>query len=496
MARKLSVQEYLNNFRKVHGKTYDYSLIQNIETSKTKFPVKCLEHGEFLINANNHTQGKGCPVCGNSRIAQARSKSSDAWLDACIDAHGFTYTYPDFPTIVNCRSVISVECPTHGTFKQNLTVHTQGSGCPECGKTLARFKSYAPPEIPRISDAQWIDRLTKTHNGMYSYEGNANIRSTSMLNIRCLKHGLFTQLANNHFRGAACPACANQQSAPERYLGAFIRSLGFEVTERYRPDWLRSTKGSKMELDIYVPEANLAIEYNGCVYHASEGGLHGNKHRHYHKDKFVLCKANGIRLISIYDFLWKADAIRYLHLITHALKLSERLMARKCKVVEISRPVAKAFLEANHFDGFGWAQADFKSYGLEYGNRLVMVLSRHNQYNQISKKKEPVIHRIATVRGLAVVGGVSRLLKAAGSARMLTTNDTGSVNPNSIVTPGTRYWWVNPKTLDFYPRNYCQKSKLEDHFGLKLGDGETETQYMVRAGFLRIDDSGLSAIPT
>lgn len=51
------------------------------------------------------------------------------------------------------------------------------------------------------------------------------------------------------------------------------------------------------ELDIVLPDANLAIEYNGLYWHSSL-----RKPNDYHLMKSLLCREKGIRLIHIYEF--------------------------------------------------------------------------------------------------------------------------------------------------------------------------------------------------
>lgn len=51
------------------------------------------------------------------------------------------------------------------------------------------------------------------------------------------------------------------------------------------------------ELDIVLPDINLAIEYNGLYWHSSL-----RKPNDYHLMKSLLCREKGIRLIHIYEF--------------------------------------------------------------------------------------------------------------------------------------------------------------------------------------------------
>lgn len=52
------------------------------------------------------------------------------------------------------------------------------------------------------------------------------------------------------------------------------------------------------ELDIYLPELNTAIEYNGIYFHSD---LFENAQT-YHLEKSLLCREKGIRLIHVYEF--------------------------------------------------------------------------------------------------------------------------------------------------------------------------------------------------
>ena len=53
-----------------------------------------------------------------------------------------------------------------------------------------------------------------------------------------------------------------------------------------------------LELDIYLPDLKLAIEFNGTFWHSQEA----NKPKDYHLTKSLLCREQGIRLIHIYEF--------------------------------------------------------------------------------------------------------------------------------------------------------------------------------------------------
>ena len=55
---------------------------------------------------------------------------------------------------------------------------------------------------------------------------------------------------------------------------------------------------SPLELDIYLPNLKLAVEYNGTYFHSTLAGTP----KEYHLNKSLLCREKEIRLIHIYEF--------------------------------------------------------------------------------------------------------------------------------------------------------------------------------------------------
>lgn len=57
-----SLDQCVEDFKKVHGDTYDYSKVLYINWS-TKVEIMCKEHGCFYQSPNSHLSGNGCPKC-------------------------------------------------------------------------------------------------------------------------------------------------------------------------------------------------------------------------------------------------------------------------------------------------------------------------------------------------------------------------------------------------------------------------------------------------
>ena len=82
-------------------------------------------------------------------------------------------------------------------------------------------------------------------------------------------------------------------SNKEKELLSFIKNFYFD-------EIITNTRNiiHPMELDIYLPKLNLAIEYNGLYWHSIERGVSQD----YHLRKSLRCRNKNIRLIHIYEF--------------------------------------------------------------------------------------------------------------------------------------------------------------------------------------------------
>lgn len=193
-------------------------------------------------------------------------------------------------------------------------------------------------------------------------------------------------------------------SHTEKEILEFIKSVyKGEVLENAR----NILKPYTYELDMYIPEKKVAIEYNGDFWHCSE-----NKEKKYHETKSKICEEYGIRLIHIYECEWKYMREKLESLIRIALGCGySKIGARKCEVRKIDNKEAKAFNEKNHLQGHRNAEV---TYGLYYNNELQQLMSFSKcKYNRNLKgENDWEIIRGCPGSNNQVVGGVSKLFKA------------------------------------------------------------------------------------
>lgn len=60
------------------------------------------------------------------------------------------------------------------------------------------------------------------------------------------------------------------------------------------------------EIDIFISEKNIALEFNGTYWHSEKGG----KDSEYHAKKFESCSKKSIRLFSIWSDAWEGETIQ------------------------------------------------------------------------------------------------------------------------------------------------------------------------------------------
>lgn len=86
-------------------------------------------------------------------------------------------------------------------------------------------------------------------------------------------------------KSITCGLCSTRVSIPEKAILYYLRMIFDVVIENYHPSFLDGK-----EIDIYIPEINLGIEYDGERWHS-------DIEKDVEKDK--TCEKNGIRIIRI-----------------------------------------------------------------------------------------------------------------------------------------------------------------------------------------------------
>lgn len=353
MPAQLTQQDFIQKSIAVHGDKYAYDdVVYTLNSAAVT--IRCPQHGPFTQRASNHMLGRGCPRCKAQLTTDRCKDDRESFIAKAKEIHGDTY---DYSRVVYERSSVKVEiiCQIHGSFWQRPNSHiTRQSGCEKCAGRALTTDDY-------------IAKAKDVHGDKYDYHTTIYRRIKDKIYITCKKHGPFYQTAESHLIGRGCTQCWHESyaSKAEIELAEWVESLGLQVVRNYRGALPKS-----QEVDIYLPDLKVGIEYNGSYWHSDKVIP-----SHQHKFKHDGAESNGVRIIAVWDMDWRhnRDVVKR-HLI-HAFGLdqSRRIHARKCRIKTLTSDEAAVFYRKNHIQGP--CRSAIKNYGLVYDGVLVAAMS-------------------------------------------------------------------------------------------------------------------------
>lgn len=353
MGKRLTTEEFTKKAKEVHGDKYDYSKVEYVN-NKTKVCIICPKHGEFWQTPEHHINGHGCKKCQYELFSEERRDSLETWIDKSNKTHNGKYDYSKVKDINNGGKVCII-CPEHGEFWQTPIPHSNGKGCPKCGRIKAnKSESLTTEEFvikaskvhefkydySRVNYKNWtekiciicpkhgefwqsprdhlkgagcqeckkeklrklllssvdrfIEKSKKIHSNKYDYSKVVYSDTKTKVCIICPKHGEFWQSPAHHASGVGCPLC--RESSMEKEICLLLNNNGFKFERQYR-----NKKLGNLSLDFYLPEYKIAIECQGEQHFEPVEHFGGEKkfEETIKRDKIKkeICENNGVRLL-------------------------------------------------------------------------------------------------------------------------------------------------------------------------------------------------------
>lgn len=314
---------------------------------------------------------------------------------------------------------------------------------------------------------------------------------------RCKKCGnIFTTKKDFNFVGIArCQKCY-----PKNYFGQEKEIYDF-LSELIDCRIDRTTRCviPPKELDIYIPDKKLAIEFNGLFWHSTQFNADPN----YHLNKTKECEEKGIQLIHIFEDEWenKKDIVKDRLKSTLGI-FDKTTYARKCQVKKINNNLEESeFLQNNHIQG---PVNSLHCYGLYYDNELISIMSFGHYRNSMGRKSEDdeyEIYRCCNKLGYHIPGAASRILyhfiNDIKPKKIISYCDRRwsqgklykSLGFNLISESVPNYYYVSDRIFARESRIKYQKSKLSsllENYDPNL----TEEENMKNNNYYKIYDCG------
>jgi hypothetical protein len=204
-----------------------------------------------------------------------------------------------------------------------------------------------------------------------------------------------------------------------------------------------------LELDVWIPNKRVGIEYDGLYYHSDV--FYPSSDRVL--KKMQTCDSNGINMFRIFEDEWRDKRPIVEKMIKHRLGFNvAKFGARACKIVELAGAQRRKFMNENHLDGDVIAT---KSWGLSLNDEIVAALSLRRPFHKKYDGSWEVA-RFCSSRNIP--GALSKLLSYASEwvvsnkAKNLVTyvdrrlgSASGYMKAGFVIDHVTkpRFWWTD-----------------------------------------------------
>ena len=453
-------------------------------------------YGTFWQTPNNHLKGREHPDKRGKNISAGKVMSQEEVIAKFREVHkdeNMDYSQVVYTGMHNKVKIICHDLKPDGTeygeFWQEPVVHLKGCTHPQ--KAIDRNS-----ENRRYTTDDFIKKAMLVHKSDdYDYSLVDYKSSKTKVKIICKKcgsngkmHGIFETSPDLFLMGKGCPKCGNHMSTAEDEICEFMAKIvgSGKIIRRSH----KILNGD--ELDIYVPDFRLAIEYDGIRWHSEQF----NKNKNYHLEKTLKCRDAGITLIHVFEDEWIKNKNLVLEKIGHFLGTIKKSVigGRKCVVREVKYQEAKDFLNRFHLQGFAKSSV---YYGAFCQDILLGVMT----FTKFEDDWE--LNRFCTNTNYSCPGVASKIFKQF----------IKDYNPDSVKSFLDRRWCFDEKNNLYTKLGFKQDAILPPDYRYTNGHGErlhkfgfrkqilhkkyglpldmTENEMTAKLGYYKIWDCGL-----
>lgn len=131
-----TTEHFIEKARKKHGDFYNYD--KSIYTGvSNKLIVTCPIHGDFKVKPSMHYY-HNCDKCRAMNGGIKLAYSQEFIINKANEIHNYKYDYSEL-VYVNMFSKVTIICPEHGKFFQEIKSHLNGvCGCRKCSIQLRK----------------------------------------------------------------------------------------------------------------------------------------------------------------------------------------------------------------------------------------------------------------------------------------------------------------------------------------------------------------------
>ena len=356
--------------------------------------------------------------------------------------------------------------------------------------TQTKMEKYVPHQLAKKNHKRFIQMIRENFNlnALVTEDQYIGVQDRPLISFECIACG---NKFDKRFDYASVPKCKicyptdiSYKSKEELDLLNFIKTQAnctiISGDRSVIPPY---------EIDIYLPDLKIGIEYCGLYWHSERSG---KKSWNYHYRKWAAAKNVGIELITVFSDEWLNRRRIVENIIKSKLGTGLRHTgARKCKVLTPSRKSSIDFYDTYHL--LGSPKKLPINVGLEYRGELVSLMSfvrsNDNCYELVRFASKDIIpggasrllsHFSATYRPSSIVSFSDNRYSQGNLYKKLGFVQVG------IVPPMQQY--VESYTLRYHKLS-LNKKKLEKLYP-GIDTDKTEWEIVQELGYDRIWDCG------
>jgi len=438
-----------------------------------------IKRAEFLLEKSNAGR---CPVCTQ------QTHNTTEIINEKMKRQGYDATLAeDYKGTSKKHLIKNNSCGhTYEAFLDPVINRLKGKrlSCPVCDKHSKHI------DIERVQKeisekAPTLELVSTVYSGTHSH-----------LQVKCKKcNNLYNVSRTNILSGKGCPFCTSVDSKLEKEMKSFIKSI-------YSGETLSNKKfnynDKTYELDIYIPELKLGVEFNGLYWHSDVF-----REKNYHLDKTNFFSGQSIRVIHVFEDEWVQKRPIVESKLRHALKVSDKdkVHGRKLDIRKIDKDQKNKFLNDNHIQGTDHSAIMIGAFN---GEELISVMTFSKPRVSLGNKKSVTgkyeLSRFASSKNAP--GVFARLIKYALNkydiSSIVTYADLRWSNIESNIyekngfvlshVSAPNYFYCSGKNR--YHRFNFRKQVLKDKFPDIYDKDLTEFQIMYKTNYTRIWDCG------
>lgn len=250
---------------------------------------KCKKGHSYEMSVHIKSKGEGCPICANKRLLRGYNDLATIYPEIALEFHK-TKNGKIKPSDIIAGTKKEYWwkcCKCNYEWKEKLNNRVKNKGCPVCNnRTIVKGVNDIFTKKPELENEWDFEK-----NVLNPYEFNPYSRKKVFW--VCKKGHKWKATIVDRYRGTGCPKCNEERkiSLPEKTLLFYIQRSIKNVVANYKDKTL-----DKFEIDIYLSDYKIGIEYDGIYGHSTSSGVKRDV------KKNILCKENGIKLIRVREF--------------------------------------------------------------------------------------------------------------------------------------------------------------------------------------------------